>query len=104
MRRPLGTLAFVLILALSKSDVLGQAPQPAPVPAPAAQAVSQPRASGVVPLQLQVVLVRTQGDKRISSLPYTISMSWTATPPASLGPLRPAGNSARIRMNAQVPT
>ena len=46
-----------------------------------------------VPLKLQVVISRYQGDKRISSLPYTLSV--TANDPRAQG--------SSLRMGAQVP-
>jgi hypothetical protein len=43
----------------------------------------------VVPLKVQVVISRSQGEKKISSMPYNLSMN--------------AGNHANLRMGTQVP-
>lgn len=70
-------------------------PPPPPPPAPAAPAAPAPAAAVRAPnaadtaLQIQVVIARFQGEKRLSSLPYTVS-------------LRVPGTGS-VRMNAEVP-
>ena len=62
MKRHLGfCLALAFVTCLPGSIVLAQAPPPAPQ-APAAT------------IKLQVVLSRYDGDKKLSSLPYTLSL------------------------------
>ena len=53
------------------------APAPAPVPAPAPErAVTSRQPFGpLVPLDMQVVVSRYQGDKRVSSLPYSLAVN-----------------------------
>lgn len=60
-------------------------------PAPAAQRNPQPTISE--PLKVQVVITRFQGDKKVASLPYTLSV--IANDPRQQG--------SSIRMGAQVP-
>jgi len=58
---------------------------------------SPPPATGrtVTPLKVQVVIARYQGDKKVSSLPYTLSMNATAD-------ARNPGH-ANLRMGAKIP-
>ena len=49
----------------------------------------------VTPLRIQIVLSKYQGEKKVSSLPYTITVN-AADP-------RSANNRASLRMGAQVP-
>jgi hypothetical protein len=46
----------------------------------------------VTPLKVQVVIARHQGEKKISSLPYTLSVNANAT-----------GANANLRMSARIP-
>jgi hypothetical protein len=48
--------------------------------------------AAVTPVKLQVVVSRYQGEKKISSMPYTLSVNAGATP-----------NSANIRMGTKIP-
>ena len=66
------TLAGLLILAAAIAAVAQNSPKP------------------LVPLKLQVVIARYEGDKKVSSLPY--SMSVTAN-----------GDPVRLRMGSQIP-
>jgi hypothetical protein len=85
------TLAVALVFALA-STVMGRA-QDKPTPAP-------PRPAGaVMPLKIQVVISRYQGEKKISSLPYTLSVNSTSTNPADIM----NGSHASLRMGAKVP-
>ena len=69
------------------------APQPAPQAAPAPAPAPVGRATEV-PFQMQLVISRYQGEKRVSSLPYTLSMKATGI---GRGPL------ARLNLGARVP-
>jgi len=64
----------------------------------------QPEPKGVkqnIPLELQVVVSRYQGDKRISSLPYVLSLK-TGPTSGSTSQFRP-GYGASLRLGSQVP-
>jgi type II secretory pathway component GspD/PulD (secretin) len=56
-----------------------------------AQDQSASKAAAVTPLRVQVVLSKYQGDKKVSSLPYTLSVN------------SERGSRASLRMGAQVP-
>jgi hypothetical protein len=61
--------------------------------APARAQEKADKPSGVVvPLRMQIVIARYQGEKKISSMPYTLSVNATA-----------AGASANLRMGAKIP-
>jgi hypothetical protein len=76
------SLALVFALALAWPAAAPAQEKPAPAPAKAAPAA-------VIPLKVQVVVSRFQGEKKISSLPYMLSVN--------------AGSKATLRMGAQVP-
>jgi hypothetical protein len=65
---------------------------------PSAQASPQ-KAAQNVPLEVQVVVARYQGEKRISSLPYVLSLK------SSLGSagFRQPGQGAQLRLGSRVP-
>jgi hypothetical protein len=50
-----------------------------------------PSAKPMIPLKIQVVIARYEGDKKISSLPYTLSVTANAS------------NAVSLRMGSQVP-
>jgi hypothetical protein len=66
---------------------------------PAAQASSAQKPAQNVPLEVQVVIARYQGEKRISSLPYVLSLK------SSLGSagFRQPGQGAQLRLGSRVP-
>jgi hypothetical protein len=78
----LATFALVSALALASPVAAFAQDKPAAAAAKAAPAA-------VVPLKVQVVVSRFQGEKKISSLPYMLSVN--------------AGSKATLRMGAQVP-
>ena len=66
-------------------------PKPAEKPSPAPQpAMPSPPRGPAVPLKLNVVISKYQNDKKLSSLPYSLSLNSN-------------GNIIRLRMGAQVP-
>jgi hypothetical protein len=70
--------AIAIVLQFAASPVHGQdAAQPArpAQPAPPAPAAAQK----VVPMKVVVTLSRYEGDRRVSSLPYTLSVNYTAS-------------------------
>jgi len=50
-------------------------PTPAPAPAPQPDATRRDTLGPLVPLDVQVLVNRYQGDKRVSSLPYTLAVN-----------------------------
>jgi len=81
----LQTLALVFAFALASSAIVRTQDKTPPPAAPAAKQAT----SSVTPLRVQVVVSRYQGEKRVSSLPYTLSVN--------------AGYRANLRMGAKVP-
>jgi type II secretory pathway component GspD/PulD (secretin) len=82
MSQRVQAIAFLLLLAVAPSrGVSAQTP-------PAAKAVA---AAAQVPMRVQFVLSKYQGEKKISSLPYTVALNSNDPP-------------AEIRMGAQFPT
>ncbi|HLG58484.1 MAG TPA: hypothetical protein VI485_24275 [Vicinamibacterales bacterium] len=73
-----------------------QQPQPAaqqqaqPAPQPDLQPVARPRQQPLVPLEVQVVISRYQGEKRVSSVPYVLAVNANST-------------NAQLNMGAEVP-
>jgi hypothetical protein len=80
------TLALVFTCAIASTAVVRTQEKPA---APAA-----PKAPVVTPLKLQVVISRYQGEKKISSLPYTLSVNGFSTT---------SPGRANLRMGAKIP-
>ena len=75
---------FALLFALALAGPAAALAQDTPAPAAA-----KPAPAAVIPLKVQVVVSRFQGEKKLSSLPYMLSVT--------------AGNKATLRMGAQVP-
>jgi hypothetical protein len=78
----LQTIALVFAFALASSVIVRSQEKPAP-------AAAKPAAVAVTPLKVQVLVSRFQGEKKLSSLPYTLSVN--------------AGSRASLRMGAKVP-
>ena len=99
MTKHLQTLVFITAFSLIFAAV-GRAQQPS-APQPAKAATVQPEQPPVLtPLRLQIVISRYQGDKKISSLPYTLSVN------ANDGRRRGdewVPNGVSLRMGAKVP-
>jgi hypothetical protein len=66
------TLASLLILAVAAGAMAQNQPKP------------------IVPVKVQVVVARYEGDKKISSMPYTLSVTGN-------------GDAVRLRMGSQIP-
>ena len=81
MTRPLQTLAAVFVFALMSSAIVRTQEKPA---APVRD-VKAP----TTPLKVQVVIARYQGDKKISSMPYTLTLN--------------AGGHSSLRMGTKIP-
>ena len=88
MTKPMQTLALVLTIALAAplAAAAQENEKPAPKPSNAA--------SSVMPLKLQITISRYQGEKKISSMPYSLSMNAGAQPP---------NNFANLRMGTKIP-
>jgi len=86
--KPMQTLALVLTIALAAplAAAAQENEKPAPKPSNAA--------SSVMPLKLQITISRYQGEKKISSMPYSLSMNAGAQPP---------NNFANLRMGTKIP-
>jgi hypothetical protein len=78
----LQTIALVFAFALASSVIVRSQEKPA-------AAAPKPAAAAVTPLKVSVVVSRFQGEKKLSSLPYTLSVN--------------AGSRASLRMGAKVP-
>jgi type II secretory pathway component GspD/PulD (secretin) len=94
--KPWHLVSFVVIAAqLTAAPAGAQDPgQPSASPRPTAPIVYTPNMPGVVtPLKIVVTLLRYEGEKKVSSLPYTLSVN-------AIG-----GNQsqANLRMGTQVP-
>ncbi len=83
-------LILASVLAAAAPGAAQSGAEPEPGPRGSAQVRQEPVA---VPIQLQVVIARYQGNKRVGSLPYVLSLSGGD-----------ARANARMRMNAQVLT
>jgi hypothetical protein len=82
----LQTLAFVFVFALASTAIVATQEKekpPAPAPKPPAALLN------VTPLKAQVVIARYQGEKKISSMPYTLTVN--------------AGGHSNLRMGAKIP-
>jgi len=74
MYRLAGTV-MVMVAALAAAGAARGQPQQAPAPLPSAGSVVQKGTRPVIPLDVQVVISRYQGEKRISSLPYLLAVN-----------------------------
>ena len=90
MTTSIRTLAIIVLISVS--PILAQEPSAPPKPtaeksAPASPAPPRPT---IVPLKLSIVVSKYQGDKKTSSLPYTLSLTSSNT-------------RVNARMGAQIP-
>ncbi len=92
MTKDLSIVALITSFGLVSGALMHAQEKPAPPQTPG-------RAPVITPLKIQVVISRYQGDKRISSLPYTLSVNTTHT---GEGKPDPAGR-ANLRMGAKIP-
>ena len=66
-------------LAAMVWGVTAAAQEPPPSPPRSPSSPTNPKQVQNVPLELQVVIARYQGDKRVGSLPYVLSLKSTIT-------------------------
>jgi Flp pilus assembly secretin CpaC len=78
-------LISAIILSLALGGAIGAQEKPSPLPAP-----TKAQTSGPVPLKVQIVIARYQGDKKIGSVPYTLTVNASG------------GGRASLRMGAQI--
>jgi hypothetical protein len=70
------TSTVLVVLTIAGGAALAQEPATvAPQPAPSPLAGRPARPSPAIPLEVQVVISRFQGEKRVSSLPYTLAVN-----------------------------
>lgn len=92
MTRAMLIFTFAAALVLAAFNAAPAAQTQAVAPPPAAHAVqAKPR----IPLRVQVVISRYQGDKRISNVPYTLSVNANT--------LLDGGKPSSLRMGARIP-
>jgi hypothetical protein len=84
----LQTLAFVFAFALA-STAIASTQEKEKTSRPTPQQPSTPMPLNVTPLKVQVVIGRYQGEKKISSMPYTLTLN--------------ANNHANLRMGTKIP-
>jgi hypothetical protein len=85
-------LGLTTVLAvLSSNTVFGQEPASTQKPAAGQRPVST--SMPLVPLRLQLVISKYEGQKKISSLPYMLSVNAN----------EPSGNATHLRMGSDVP-
>ena len=83
----LSTLGFIAVFTLASSAVASAQDKPAPpAKTPVAAAAST---AGNTPLRVQVVIGRYQGEKKISSMPYTLTLR--------------GSDRANLRMGTKIP-
>jgi hypothetical protein len=87
--KTLQTLTLMFAFALASTAMTHAQEKPAAPAAPKAPAT-------VTPIKVQVVVSRYQGEKKVSSMPYNLSINAPADGSAPLG-------RANLRMGAQVP-
>jgi hypothetical protein len=97
IRRSALALVFVATGTLSAQEAPAPPQGPTPPQAAAPQAPSRPATAETsrpapVPLKIQLVLSRFQGEKKVSSVPYTLSVT-----------ANDGGGSAKVRMGVQMP-
>jgi hypothetical protein len=75
--RSLVIMAAVLMLPVAAGAQNPQTPPPAPDAPPVA---AKPSRQPIVPLEIQVVIARYQGEKRVSSMPYVMAVNANGAP------------------------
>ena len=70
------TIAVLVVMTVAGGAALAQEPKPAPEPVNPGVVFRPPsKPTLAVPLEVQVVISRYQGEKRVSSLPYTLAVN-----------------------------
>jgi hypothetical protein len=89
IRRKLLPLAAAAVLAALPSQAQ-EKPKPEPAKPQTQEAGAEPRGPNGIPLRVQIVITRFQGDRKIGSLPYTFVVTT-------------GGDRARMRMGVDTP-
>ena len=97
MTKHLPTIALVFAFALASSVIVRTQDK---TPPPAFVAAKPAPIAAVTPLRVQVLVSRYQGEKKLSSLPYTLSVNAGSR---ELDPFALKGGHASLRMGAKVP-
>jgi hypothetical protein len=87
-----------MVSSANRSTALAQEPAPVRPISPEPSSPTNPKKVQNVPLELQVVIARYQGDKRISSLPYVLSLKSGLN-----STFRQPGIGASLRLGSRVP-
>ena len=110
MKKHVVIAAIAVVTAATASRAVAQ--QPAPRPAPTSAAVEeikreqadqerkQAQVNQVVPLEVDIVVTRSQGDKKISTQPYTLNVNATS---ASSGTPLQMSPMTIVKIGTQVP-
>lgn len=69
------TIAVLVVITVAGGAALAQEPKPAPEQASPGPARPPSRPTLAVPLEVQIVIARYQGEKKVSSLPYTLAVN-----------------------------
>ena len=77
--RPYRVLAITVAVVVLAVTAGAQNP-PTPLPAPDSPPVARPSRQPLVPLEIQVVIARYQGEKRVSSMPYVMAVNANGAP------------------------
>ncbi len=77
--RPYRVLAITVAVVVLAVTAGAQNP-PTPPPAPDSPPVARPSRQPLVPLEIQVVIARYQGEKRVSSMPYVMAVNANGAP------------------------
>jgi hypothetical protein len=91
-------LAVLVLMFAGVEQAQDSKNPPKPVPMPFGR-----NAGPLTPLKVQIVISRYQGDKKVSSLPYILSVNANDGMIDPAGQYVPHGGPARLRTGAQVP-
>ncbi|HET9362037.1 MAG TPA: hypothetical protein VFO58_19930 [Vicinamibacterales bacterium] len=69
------TIAVLVVMTAAGGAAQAQEPKPAPVPELVVPARPPSRPTLAIPLEVQVIISRYQGEKKVSSLPYTLAVN-----------------------------
>ena len=78
--RPYRFLAITMAVLMLAVTVGAQNPPAPPQPAPDSPPAARPPRQPLVPLEVQVVIARYQGEKRVSSMPYVMAVNANGAP------------------------
>jgi hypothetical protein len=94
-------LVIVLVSAAGIGHSVGHAQDQATPPGAAAPTFK--KLGPITPLKVQIVVARYQGDKKVSSVPYTLAINANDGFIVPTGEFLPNGGPARLRTGASIP-